>query len=185
VEAVRSGVRSGPVLVAVAHACGLVEALVESGLARERVLGSVAIAQSGALRRHLADELGTEPSGIAAHVLGRPPHALIAPREAATVGGVRVDARAPAALRRALGEVNRRAPGPVALAEAAACLFRALRGSRPTVLPVVAVLRGEYGHRGRALAVPAGVAAGALQEVVEAALDPVERVALDNALRGL
>jgi hypothetical protein len=29
------------------------------------------------------------------------------------------------------------------------------------------------------------VAAGALQEVVEAALDPVERVALDNALRGL
>jgi L-lactate dehydrogenase len=46
---------------------------------------------------------------------------------------------------------------------------------------VTAVLQGEYGHRGIALAVPARVGAGRVQEVVEIALDPVDRIAFDNA----
>jgi L-lactate dehydrogenase len=49
------------------------------------------------------------------------------------------------------------------------------------VLPVTAYLQGEYGHRGLALAVPARVGGGRLQEVLEAPLEPVDRVALDNA----
>ena len=42
-------------------------------------------------------------------------------------------------------------------------------------------LVGEYGHRGRALAVPARLGHGRLLGVIEIDLDPVDRVAFDNA----
>jgi malate/lactate dehydrogenase len=69
----------------------------------------------------------------------------------------------------------------VALAAAAARVVRALGASDATVLPVFVVLAGEYGHRGRALAVPARLGHGRVLAVVELPLDPVDRVALDNA----
>ena len=50
-----------------------------------------------------------------------------------------------------------------------------------TVLPVSVVLQGEYGHRGVAVAAPARIGAGRVQGLVEAVLEPVDRVALDNA----
>jgi malate/lactate dehydrogenase len=46
---------------------------------------------------------------------------------------------------------------------------------------VVARLDGEYGHRGVALAVPARIARGRIDRVLEFALEPVDRVALDTA----
>ena len=57
----------------------------------------------------------------------------------------------------------------------------ALSGSAATVLPVITRLEGEYGHRGPVVAVPARLGRGRLQSVVEVPLDPVERVAFDNA----
>ena len=49
------------------------------------------------------------------------------------------------------------------------------------MLPVVALLDGEYGHRRVALAVPARLRSGRIESVVEIDLDPVDRVAFDNA----
>jgi malate/lactate dehydrogenase len=69
----------------------------------------------------------------------------------------------------------------VALAAAALHVLRALEGSRATVLPVVAGLDGEYGHRRVALAVPARLRSGRIESIVEVTLDPVDRVAFDNA----
>jgi len=60
-------------------------------------------------------------------------------------------------------------------------VVRALLSPRAAVLPVMVVLQGEYGHRGVAVAVPARVGAGRIQAVVEAPLEPVDRVAFDNA----
>lgn len=167
-------------VVAVLEAAALVEAAVARGLPRERVLGSAPVALLSALRRHLSRELEVEPRAVSATVLGRPSR-LVLPHGAATVGGVPVERLAPAAARRALAAVNGHAPGPVALAAGAAVLLRALFSSRASVLPVMAVLQGEYGHRGVALAVPARLGGGRLQAVVEAPLEPIDRVALDNA----
>src|SRR6185503_1746264 len=97
-----------------------------------------------------------------------------------TAGGAPVTALHPTALRQALAAVVARAPGPVALATAAARVLQALAGSRASVLPVVVCLDGEYGHRGPALAVPARLGGGRLEGVVEIPLEPVERVALDT-----
>jgi malate dehydrogenase len=158
-----------------------VEDAVAAGLPRERVMGSAPVAQAAALRRHLAELLDVEPRELSAGVLGVPPHGLVAPQSAALLGGVPVSALHPSALRQALAAVSRRAPGPVALAAAAARVIHALAGSRATVLPVVTSLSGEYGQRGVALAVPARLRAGGVEGVVDVPLEPVERIAIENA----
>jgi malate dehydrogenase len=166
-------------VIAGAHAAPLVEAAVAAGVARERVLGSAPVALASALRRHLARELEVEPGAVTATVLGAPGR-LVLPQGAATVGGVPVDRLSPTAARRALAAVNARTPGPVALAAAATAAIAALRSSRPSVLPVTAFLAGEYGHRGVAAAVPARLGSGRVLAIVDAALEPVDRVAFDN-----
>ena len=159
----------------------LLEAAVERGVPRERVLGSAPIAFAGAVRHRLAQEAGVSAREVGVLVLGAPPAHAVVPRESALVGGVPVERLSPVALRRALEGASRRTPGPVALAAAAVRAVAALSGSRAAVLTVGAVLQGEYGQRGIALAVPARVARGRVQSVIEIPLDPVDRVALDNA----
>jgi malate dehydrogenase len=175
------GASAGVVVVASAHPCALVEALVEAGHARERALGSAPVAQAAALRRRLAQDLEVEPREVSATVLGVPPHGLLAPQASACVGGVPLSSLRPSALRQAVIALSARTPGPVALAAAALRTLRALAGSRPSVLPVVVWLDGEYGHRGVALAVPVRLGAGRAEGILEVPLEPVERIALDNA----
>ena len=159
----------------------LLEAAVERGVPRERVLASAPIAFAGAVRHRLAQETGVSAREVGVLVLGAPPAHAVVPRESALVGGVPVERLSPVALRRALEGAARRTPGPVALAAAAVRAVAALSGSRAAALTVGVVLQGEYGQRGIALAVPARVARGRVQSVIEIPLDPVDRVALDNA----
>ena len=168
-------------LVAAASASTVIEAAVRQGMGRQLVLGSAPVAYVGALARRLASEMQVEPRGVSALVLGLPPDQMVIPRESACVGGVPVDRLSPVALRRAAAGLASRAPGPVALAAAAARVLRALRGSRPSILSVLVSLQGEYGHRGVAVAVPARLASGGVDSVVEVPLEPVDRVAFDRA----
>jgi malate dehydrogenase len=168
-------------LVAGPRPSPLVEAAVARGFPRDRVLGSSPVATAAALRRRLSAELQVEPREIAVTVLGLPPAQPVVPQAAATVAGLPVEKVSGLALRRALASLDGRAAGPVALAAAALRVLMALEGSRATVVPVAAQLDGEYGHRRVALAVPARLRSGRIEAVVEVALDPVDRVALDNA----
>jgi len=170
-----------PLVVAAPAASAVIEAAVRKGMSREAVVGSAPVAYVGALRRRLAAELQVEPRAVSALVLGLPPDPIVTPRESACVGGVPVDRLSPVALRRAAAGLAGRTPGPVALAAAAARVLRALGGSRPSMLSVLVQLQGEYGHRGAALAVPARLAAGRVESVVEIPLEPVDRVAFDTA----
>ena len=181
IAAWRPAVGKATLLVAGPHPSPLVEAAVAKGFPRERVLGSAPVAAASALRRRLSSELQVEPREIALTVLGLPPSQLVVPQAAVTVAGVPVEKLSASAFRRALAALSGRAAGPVALAAAALRVLQALDGSRATVLPVVAQLDGEYGHRRVALAVPARLRAGRIESVVEIALDPVDRVAFDNA----
>jgi malate/lactate dehydrogenase len=147
-------------------------------------VGSAPVAIASALRRHLALALEGRPRDVAATVLGRPPDRLLIPRGTALVGGLPVDRLSPSAARTALSRAAGRWPGPVALAAAAARVLEALWSADASVLPVLVVLAGEYGHRGRALAVPARLGRGRVLGVVELELDPVDRVAFDNAAGG-
>ncbi len=174
-------VGKGLLIVAGAHAPSIVEAAVEKGLPRERVLGTAPLAWAGALRRRLAEELRVRAADMALTVLGLPPAHLVVPQRAATVGGVPVDTVSAVALRRALEVVRRRRLGPVALATAAAHVLAVLAGRSRAQLPVFVRLEGEYGHRRIALATPVQMGAGRIESVLEVPLEPVDRVALDNA----
>lgn len=175
--------RLGPALLLVAgdHGPTIVEAAVRAGFPREQVVGSAPLAWAGALRRRLAGELGVSAPGIGLTVLGLPPEHLVVPGRSVTASGLPAEALSSTALRRAVEAVRRRALGPVALATAAERVLAALLGPPGTVLPVWAMLDGEFGHRGVALAVPARLGAGKLQAIVEFPLEPVERIAFDNA----
>ena len=168
-------------VVAGPSASVVIEAAVRKGMSRERVLGSAPVAYASALSRRLASEMQVEPRAASVLVLGLPPDHIITPRESACVGGVPVDRLSPVALRRAAAGLAGRTPGPVALAAAAARVLRVLGGSRPSMLSVLVLLQGEYGHRRVALAVPARLATGRVEAVVEVPLDPVDRVAFDTA----
>lgn len=168
-------------VVAGRHGHALVEAAVRCGVPRALSLGSAPQAFAGALRHRLAVELGGAPGAVAVSVLGYLPEYVVVPQGSATLGGVPVERLSATALSRALAAVRGRGVGPLALAAAAARVLDALARPRGSVLSVVARLDGEYGHRGVALAVPARLAQGRLESVLEFALEPVDRVALDTA----
>ena len=175
-----SRVTAGPVLAALPGCAPFLETAVRSGQPRDRVMGTAGIAFAGAVRAALAAGLDARPVDIALCVLGRPPADGMVPIESATCAGIRVDALSPAALRRALESARKHVPGPVALAAAAARALAGLQGGA-TTLSLTVVLDGEYGHRGIALTVPARLANGRIERVVEIALQPIDRVAFDRA----
>jgi len=177
---VRASLGRGPLVVAGGHP-GVVEIAVEKGHPRDRVVGSAPVAIAAALRRQIASAVEGRASDVAATVLGPPPDRVIVPWGTALMGGLPLDRLHPTAARTAVARVEGRWPGPVALAAAAARVLRALFSADAAVLPVFVVLSGEYGHRGRALAVPARLGHGRVLGVVEVPLDPVDRVAFDNA----
>lgn len=169
------------ILVTGNRPAALVEALTAQGRKRDRVLGTASLAVAGALRRHLAADQEAQPREVCLTVLGAPPDLVVVPRGSVSISGLPLELLSPVALRRALSAVGTRGLGPVALAGAGARVLGALSGSASTVLPVITRLEGEYGHRGPVVAVPARLGRGRLLSVVEVPLDPVERVAFDNA----
>jgi malate dehydrogenase len=171
----------GVFLAAGGHGPTIVEAAVKAGVPRDRVLGSAPLAWAAALRRQLSSELAIAPSGVELALLGLPPEHCVVPGRSLYASGLSADALPPTALRKALETVRRRVPGPVALAAAATRVLIALQGPPGPVLPVWAWLDGEHAQRGIALAVMARLGGGRLQSVRELPLEPVERVAFENA----
>jgi malate dehydrogenase len=168
------------VLVAGLDAVPIVEGVVNRGLPRDRVVGSLPEAEAAAVRHALAREIEVQPSQVALSLIGAPGRWLV-PAGTASASGLPVDETWPVAVRRALAETQRRRRGPVVLAHAAARVLRALAGRRDTILSVVVLLQGELGRRGVALGVPARLGGWRLRAVVEPVLQPVDRMALDNA----
>src|SRR5262249_5111662 len=167
---------AGTLVVAGPDPVPYVAAACRGGLPRQRVIGSAPVAAAAALRRRLASELAASAAAVAVTVLGRPPDRYLLPRGTATLGGVPVERLSPVAERRALEGLRSRRLGPVALAAAAHAVVRALAGES-SVLPVVAILDGELGHRRAALAVPARLGRGRLHAILDFAPDPVGKVA--------
>lgn len=171
----------GPLLVAGEHGPTLVEAAVGAGLPRDRVIGSAPLAWAAALRRALARETGASAADVGLTVLGLPPEHLVVPARSLNASGLPLDDGSPTVLRRALDAVRRRTLGPVALATAADRVLAALFSPPGPVVPAWAMLDGELGHRRMALAVPVRLGAGRIQAVLDVPLEPVERIAFDNA----
>lgn len=160
-----------------------------SGLPPERVIGTGTLLDTARLRERLARRLGVAPQSLHAQLVGEHGDSSVALWSGARVGGLALrdwpgwqrseEAELAQQVRRAAYEVIRRkgatnhAIGLVA-AELIGCILRDER----RLLPVSRVQAGACGIRGVALSLPALVGAGGALEVVEPAMDAIEREAL-------
>ena len=128
----------------------------------------------------------SRPRAVALALLGLPPDVdRRAPRVGRRWAACPSSSSAPAALRQAVQEVAGRTPGPVALAAAARAGDR--RPRRPA--PLGAARAGPRRRRRSAsaaptLALPRRLGGWRVGESLEVALEPYERVALENAAEG-
>ena len=171
-------------LVALARGAPFVDALLGAGFSAERVAGTAPVAVEAALRRRLAALLEVATSAVTVAVAGLPPDAIVAPHASASIGGAPLDGVGPSALRQAVQETQGRTPGPVALAAAAAAVFAALERPRASVLCVMARADAASGFARTTLALPRRIAAWRVGPALDLALEPYERVALQNAAEG-
>jgi len=167
------------VVVAGARPAASVDAVLATGFAADRVAGSAPVAVASAIRRRLAAALDVEVSAVCLALLGLPPDVIVVPHASAAVGGVPIEQ-----LRQAVQEVGGRTPGPVALAAAAAHVMAALVSPRRSVLPVLARGDAAFGLGRATIAFPRRLGGWRVGEALEVALEPYERVALQNAAEG-
>jgi malate dehydrogenase len=171
-------------LVALARPAAAVDALLGAGFDADRVAGTAPLAVEAALRRRLAEALDVAPRAVSLALVGLPPDAIVVPHASAAIGGAPLDGLGPAALRQAVQEATGRTPGPVALASAAAAVIGALDAPRASVLCVMARADGVAGMGRATLALPRRIAKGRIGAALDLALEPYERVALQNAAEG-
>ncbi len=160
-----------------------------SGLPPERVIGTGTLLDTARLRERLARRLGVAPQSLHAQLVGEHGDSSVALWSGARVGGLALrdwpgwqrseEAELAQQVRRAAYEVIRRKGATnhaigLVTAELIGCILRDER----RLLPVSRVQAGACGIRGVALSLPALVGAGGALEVVEPAMDAIEREAL-------
>jgi malate dehydrogenase len=172
------------VIVASARPGAAVDAVLDSGFPADRIAGSAPIAVASAIRRRLAAALEVEVKAITLALLGLPPDVIVVPHASAAVGGAPIEQVRPSAVRQAVQETAGRTPGPIALAAAAMEVIAALVSPRSTILPVLARGDSTFGLGRATMALPRRVGGWRVGEAVAVALEPYERVALENAAEG-
>ena len=172
-----------------------------SGYARERVIGSGTVLDTARLKYLLGERLGVDSRSVHAFVIGEHGDSELAVWSSANVSGIDLPAffhirgvADPGETLREIYEGVRDSAYEIiarkgatyygiamAVARIAGCIVRDER----TVLPVSALLEGEYGLDGLCLSVPAVLGRRGLEQVLEIPLNDEERRALEQSARQL
>ena len=166
-----------------------------SGYPRERVLGSGTVLDTGRLKQLLGAELRVDSRNIHAFIIGEHGDSELAVWSEANVSGLDLEDFSCAKGRCLSGEdrerlyrevrdsayeiIRRKGATYYGIAMAVGRIAEAIVKDEHAVLPVSAVLEGEYGLEGLALSVPSIVSRGGLQEILEMPLSGKEREALN------
>ena len=168
-----------------------------SGYPRERVIGSGTVLDTARLKQLLGEELGVDSRNVHAFIVGEHGDSELAVWSGANVSGLdlqdfcrlRGKALNPQDMDRLYREVQGSADAIIrrkgatyygiamAVGRIAECIVR----DEHAVLPVSAVLEGEYGLEKLALSVPAIVGKNGLEKILEIPLSQTERTALDSS----
>ena len=176
---------TAPIVAACAGAAPLIALVArETGLARERIVGSAPEALAAAARSLVALEAGCSPAEVGLTVLGTPPSGWVVPWIEASIGGH--------ALERVLSQAqvvrveSRLAriwpPGPFALGLAGALVAEAIVTASRRTFAVLGWLDGEMGVRGRVGVVPVLLSASGIVHRRAPELSGRDRVRLGTAL---
>ncbi len=170
-----------------------------SGYPRQRVIGTGTVLDTARLKHLLGQELGVDSRNVHAFIVGEHGDSELAVWSGANVSGLDLDQfcrirgrrldkedreRLYRQVRDSAYEIIRRKRATyygiaMAVGRIAACIVRDERA----VLPVSAVLEGQYGLEGLALSLPSIVGRRGLEEILEIPLNREERRALDVSAR--
>ncbi len=165
-----------------------------SGYPRERVMGSGTVLDTGRLKQLLGAELAVDSRNVHAFIIGEHGDSELPVWSEANVSGLDLEDFSCARGRCLSGEdrerlyrevrdsayeiIRRKGATYYGIAMAVGRIAEAIVKDEHAVLPVSAVLEGEYGQEGLALSVPSIVSRRGLQEVLEMPLSGDERKAL-------
>ena len=168
-----------------------------SGYPRERVIGSGTVLDTARLKQLLGEELGVDSRNVHAFIVGEHGDSELAVWSGANVSGLdlqdfcrlRGKALNPQDMDRLYREVQGSADAIIrrkgatyyGIAMAVGRIAECIVKDEHAVLPVSAVLEGEYGLEKLALSVPASVGKNGLEKILEIPLSQTERTALDSS----
>lgn len=170
-----------------------------SGYPKNRVIGSGTVLDTARLKQLLGEKLGVDSRNVHALIMGEHGDSELAVWSGANVSGVDLDQfchlrgdpldrgemeQLYRSVRDSAYAIIRRKGATyygiaMAVGRIAQCIVR----DEQAVLPVSAVLEGQYGLEGLCLSVPSLVGQRGLEEVLEIPLSPEERQALEDSAR--
>ncbi len=162
-----------------------------SGLPRERVFGMAGVLDSARMRWFLSEALGVSVESTQAFVLGGHGDTMVPLTRYSTVGGVPVTELLPKEKLDAI--VQRTRDGGIEIvnhlktsawyapASAVTEMVDAVIRDKKKILPCAAYLQGEYGLTDVYLGVPVKLGRGGVEQVLEIALTPSEKAALETS----
>jgi malate dehydrogenase len=162
-----------------------------SGFPRERVFGMAGVLDSARMRWFLAQALGVSVESTQAFVLGGHGDTMVPLTRYSTVGGVPVTELLPKEKLDAI--VQRTRDGGIEIvnhlktsawyapASAVVEMVDAVIKDKKKILTCAAYLQGEYGLRDVYLGVPVKLGKGGVEQVLEIALTPEEKAALEKS----
>ena len=162
-----------------------------SKLPRERVFGMAGVLDSARMRWFLAEALGVSVESTLAFVLGGHGDTMVPLTRYSTVGGVPVTELLPKEKLDRI--VQRTRDGGVEIvnllktsawyapASAVVEMVDAVLRDKKKILPCAAYLQGEYGMKDVYLGVPVKLGARGVEQVIEIALTPEEKAALETS----
>ncbi len=167
-----------------------------TGWPRERVFGQAGALDSSRMAAFIAIETGLSAMDIDAMVLGGHGDAMVPMIRFTTIGGIGVDQFLSAEQIERIVHRTRHGGAEVlslrqtssaydAPAAAIAAMVDAIAHDRRRVLPTVAILQGEYGHRDVAMGVPCVLGGGGLERIIELRLTAAEAAMFETSLAGV
>lgn len=162
-----------------------------SGFPRERVFGMAGVLDSARMRYFLAEALGVSVESTQAFVLGGHGDTMVPLTRYSTVGGVpvtellakeKLDAIVQRTRDGGIEIVNHlKTSAWYAPASAAVEMVDAVIKDKKKILPCAAYLQGEYGLTDVYLGVPVKLGRGGVEQILEIALTPAEKGALETS----
>lgn len=167
-------------------------AFTRTGWPRERVFGQAGVLDASRMAAFISNETGFSTKDITTMVLGGHGDTMVPVSRYCTINGIPISQFIPAERIEAINERTRKGGAEIlslrknssaydAPAAAVAAMIDAISRDRKRLLPCVAILDGEYGHKDIAMGVPCVLGEGGLEEIVEIDLDEAERADFDRS----
>ncbi len=181
----------GGLVISITNPCDIIADQVrrELGMDRSRVFGTGTLLDTARLLRTLSEQTGCPRDGISACVLGEHGDSSMIPFSAVRIGGQAPETvpgfDAEEALRRTheigMDIIDGKGSTEFGIGQAAAFLIRNILEDSGAVLPLSALLDGEYGVNGIHCGVPCTVGRNGIGRIIELSLTEEEKTALQRS----